>query len=144
MNPDTKLNAFLTAARHCAMQMMENATYIQKHLPGLEAPEGTAERIRAVCDSLTATKHDVFTELSELAEAAHAAGSCLNLEPRRERIRRWLFEPLAEMDEVVRALEAAAAHDPAFSLAFLLMSESAVNILTAFNAVPDEGMFEVP
>lgn len=115
------------------MQMMSNARYIQNALPGLTLPEDTNGRIATLCDSLISTKHDVITELFELAEVSEAATSPEEIKRRVERIIQWLWETIMEMNQVVQSLQTAAEADVRFSVGWLLVTESATNILSPFN-----------
>jgi hypothetical protein len=135
MNNDLEIRHFVEAARSCAMQMMSNATYIQQELPTLELPVDLRARIEAVCDSLIGTKHDVISELSELSELIETGASVEKLSERRERIVTWLGEPIREMHEMVQKLSAQCGADERCFSVFLLLVESATNILNAFNSV---------
>ncbi|MEY4483453.1 MAG: hypothetical protein RL693_905 [Verrucomicrobiota bacterium] len=134
MNTSETTKAFIHAARDCAMQLMQNATYIEKNLPTIEVPDGAAERIRSMCQSLIGTKQDVMTELFELNEKAEVPS---DLSPGVDRIEKWLSEAMAEMHEEVEAMRVAKERDDRFSLGFILLAESGVNLLNAFNAVWD-------
>ena len=132
MNPNPQLLTFSQAARECAMQMMRNATYIQRELPKLELPEPINIKIKAVCDSLIGTKHDVMTELFELADETLTDASQV---PRKvQRIVQWLSEPIGEMNEVVIYLQVSLQTNSKLFATFLLVTESATNIVNAFNA----------
>jgi hypothetical protein len=133
MKSSENTESFLKAARHCAMQMMENATYIEAQLPMVELPDGIGAKIQTLCASLIGTKHDVMTECFELKEKAGTASIASGLEPRVGRIMRWMAAPIEEMHQVVGELQAASDTDPRWTLGFLLVAESATNILNAFN-----------
>lgn len=81
------------------MQMMSNAAYIQRELPKLELPEPIITKIKAVCESLIDTKHDVMTELFELADETQTDAS--NAPRKVQRIVQWLSEPIGEMHQLV-------------------------------------------
>lgn len=133
MNPNPQLLTFSQAARECAMQMMLNATYIQRELPTLELPEPINTKIKAVCDSLIGTKHDVMTELFELADETLTDASQV---PRKvQRIVQWLSEPIGEIHQLVTDLQASLQANSQWFAAFLLVTESATNIVNAFNPV---------
>lgn len=128
MNPE--LLAFATAARECAMQMMANATYIKNHLHEVTIPAEIVPRIEAACESLVGTKHDIIHEVFELEEsdAFHKTAERIN------RIIQWLFEPVEELHAIVQSLQFAAIQDHRHSTAALLVMESALNVINAFNA----------
>jgi hypothetical protein len=122
------LSGFTSAARACAFEMMQNAAYIQEHLPDVDVSAPLRESILDVCSSLIGTKHDVFTELHDLRELGAPWDSAV-VQDRVARIEEWLAEDLPALHAVVKALE------PTKSLAYLLVAESAANILNSFNAV---------
>ena len=132
MNPNPQLLTFSQAARECAMQMMSNAAYIQRELPTLELPEPTNTKIRAMCDSLIGTKHDVMTELYELADETQT--DAFQVPEKVQRIVQWLSEPIGEMHQLVIDLQVSLETNPQLFASFLLVAESATNILNAFNA----------
>ncbi len=115
------------------MQMMGNATYVQTELPRLTLPQGAKEQITALCDSLIATKHDIISELFELSEVSESSSSPAEIKKRVERIIRWLWETFQEMNEVVHSLQTASETDAKYSIGWLLVVESANNILEPFN-----------
>ena len=114
------------------MQMMSNAAYIQTELPSLTLQKEAKDQITTLCDSLIATKHDVVSELFELSEVSESS-SPSNINERVKMIIQWLWETIQEMNEVVQSLQTAAGADPQFSISWLLVSESATNILHPFN-----------
>jgi hypothetical protein len=114
------------------MQMMSNAAYIQRELPKLELPEPINTKIQAMCDSLIGTKHDVMTELFELADETQTDAS--NAPEKVQRIVQWLSEPIGEMHQLVTDLQASLGTNSQLFATFLLVAESATNILNAFNA----------
>ena len=136
-SPDMKqppqLLTFSHAARECAMQMMLNATYIQRELPTLDLPEQTNAKIKTMCDSLIDTKHDVMTELFELADETQTDAS--KVPGKVQRIVQWLSEPIGEMHQLVIDLQTSTGTDPRLLRVFFLVTESATNILNAFNSV---------
>ena len=127
---------FLISARDCAMQMLCNATYIQKELPNVAIPDGLGEKIEAVCVSLIATKHDVMTEVLELDNLPLTTPPDV-LDETINMIMKWLGEPIRDMDKLALACQAAASEDERFIGCSLLIGESATNILNASIAVLD-------
>lgn len=128
MNPE--LMAFATAARECAMQMMANATYIKNHLHEVTIPAETVPRIEAACESLVGAKHDIIHEVFEIEESDAVDKTA----ERINRIIQWLFEPVEELHAIVQSLQFAAIQDDRHSTAALLVMESALNVINAFNA----------
>lgn len=133
MQTNPKLQIFAGAAQGCAMQMMGNATYIQTELPKLTLPEGAKAQIAALCDSLISTKHDIISELFELSEVSESSTSLTEIKKRVERIIHWLWETILEMNEVVQSLQTASEADEQSFGSWLLVVESANNILESFN-----------
>ena len=113
------------------MQMMSNAAYIQTELPNLTLPEGANAQITALCDSLISTKHDVISEIFELSEVMESSPADIN--NRVQRIIQWLWETILEMNAVVQSLQTTSETDAKFSIGWLLLVESATNILHPFN-----------
>ena len=137
MNTPDNLNAFRNAAHQCAIQMMENATYISKELPSVDMPEAIKAKTQTMCASLIETKHDIITELFELEEEAKTASASSDLIPHVDLIVKWLAETTREMCDVVDALREAGEKDERFILGYMLLSESAINVLNAFNPAAD-------
>jgi hypothetical protein len=133
MQTNPKFQIFASAAQDCAMQMMGNAIYIQTELPLITLPEGAKAQISRLCDSLISTKHDVISELFELSEVLESSTSLAGIKKRIERIIRWLWETILEMNEVVQSLQTASEADAQLSIGWLLVAESATNILNPFN-----------
>lgn len=115
------------------MQMMSNAAYIQTELPSLTLPREAKDQITALCDSLISTKHDIISELFELSEVSESSTSPAEIKKRVERIIRWLWETILEMNELVQSLQTASETDAQFSISWVLVTESATNILDPFN-----------
>ncbi len=143
MKASPEILKFAGEAHSCAMQMMENAAYIQKELPGLEMPDSLRIQIEKLCTDLIGTKHDLIHEIHELDDLLETAPD--HIEPWVERIREWIIGQVRSVDECVAAVNAAASTGAApFTVAILIM-ESAANILNATPAWPaagDEGLDE--
>lgn len=137
MNTTESLQPFLQAARHCAMQMVQNAAYIQKEAPTVAWSEGMLEKVQTVCASLIGTKHDILTEVVELGALAETPLAPSELKHRIERIKNWLGESIMELHDLVTSLRATAETNPVYSLGVMLIGESAVNILNSHSACLD-------
>ncbi len=126
----------MAEAGRCALVMLENASYIERELPYVRLPDDLRAQISDLCSSLTSTKHDVFSELFELDEilAASTVDASI-IASRIERIVRWLSEDLPRMHELVMALRASSDRDVQYTGACVLVTESAANILRAFDWV---------
>lgn len=55
--------------------------------------------------------------------------------PKVSRILQWIADDLTAVDDLVKALEAAAGQDADYAAAYVLVAESATNILTASTKV---------
>ncbi len=135
----------MDAIRDCALAMLANATYIQQEMPRVEMSEALRSRTAAVCESMIGTKHDVISELFEMdellqAETGQAAGSIRQAETggtsissRIDRVLRWLGEDISKMHQLVLDLRDESQKNGEYTLALVLVQESAANIVLAFN-----------
>jgi len=101
------VHAVMDEARECAMQMSQNALFIQGELPNVEMPD----------------------------ELLGAQGSETDVRSRVNRIIAWMGLDIATVHELVFALHSASKEDPDYAVAFMLGAESGANILKAFGAV---------
>lgn len=121
----------LSAIRSSAMELLSNALFVERELPNVSLPPELRARTAALCGSLVGTKHDVLNELDEYDElVASGAGEAV-LGQRVARMVRWLGDDVAELDAVVRALEEATREDERVGSAYVLVAESAANVLRA-------------
>lgn len=131
MNPSA-LKTAMEESYACAMAMLETATYIEAELPNVQMDEVLRTKVSELCAKLLETKHDVVRELQELAELLSKDSPEDQVTSTFERIIRWFWADIRQMHDVVTQLSAASDRDPAFSLGFILVSESAVNVLQPF------------
>jgi hypothetical protein len=120
------------AAHACGVTLRDNAAYIQEELPNVSlTPERRAE-IEAFC--LNAAKHDMLGEIFDIEEvlASSTPDSAL-IRSRVEVVISWLCADISRMDALVHSLQADCEVDPAYGLGSLLVTESATNVLDAFN-----------
>lgn len=120
---------FLGHTRECAVQMMMNAMYIQKELPNVRMSDELRERTEKLCSVLIGTKHDLVTEIFELDERLGSGAGNEEILRRVNRMVQWAGGDTLKMHEVVMALEAELESGVMDGGAYLLVSESAVNIL---------------
>ncbi len=66
------IRAMMAAAHNCAMEMLTNASYIQKELPNVKMPDALLATTEDLCSEFIGTKHDSVSELSELDELLDA------------------------------------------------------------------------
>ena len=133
-----EIQAAMAECRDCAMVMLENATFVQRELPNVQMDADLLSQTEQVCSDMVGTKHDIISDLFELdeklqsadvAQARDYAASTLG------RLVRWMSEDMVKMHELIVGLEAASKRDPKSGSAFMLVLESATNILNAFNRV---------
>lgn len=131
------VNDTMAAIHRCAMAMMENGAFIQEELPGLSMGDDFRASIKEVCASLIGTKHDVVHELFELQEEIEAGVGDAKVLSKFDRMFNWIQDDLSLVDELVQRIDAAADEDPALGIVRILVMESALNILNAFNEAKD-------
>jgi hypothetical protein len=134
---ELRVGSFQSAARSCAMTMLENATYIQAELDRVQMPEPMRTRTIAVCEALIRTKHDVIHEIFDIDELLLEQPDPALISGRMARVIQWMSDDVRALHQLVKDLESAAQDDAAVQLAYLLISESAVNILNALGLVMD-------
>lgn len=115
------------------MTMLESGTYIQRELPKVRIDEAIRATVLELCSRLIGTKHDVVHELSELDDLLSNDATDETVTRKTSLIIHWLWEDIGQMHEIVTQLEAVAHEDPACGSAYILVAESAVNILHPFN-----------
>jgi hypothetical protein len=125
---------FYMAARECAAQMMANAHYIRQHLAEVTLPQDTEVQIETLCQHLVTTHQKA---MSTMADASGWSKATEDL--RRQQVEQMLLllsAPLPLMNSVINGLSVGTA-DHRFFLGHLLVTESAANILNAFNEIAD-------
>jgi predicted DNA-binding protein len=125
-----KIREFQDHTRECAVQMMMNAIFIQQELPNVRMSDELRQRTEKLCSILIGTKHDLVTEIFELDEALETGAGNVEVLRRINRMVQWAGEDVLKMHEIVTALAAEGQKDVMNGGAYLLVSESAVNILT--------------
>ena len=123
----------MTEARNCALVMLESATYIQSELANVRMNDALRAQTEQVCTALVGTKHDIISELFELDELLGSEASASIINSRVHRIVQWFQDDITHMHQLVTALESASKQEPACGLAYILVAESATNILNAFD-----------
>ncbi len=130
---ESAMRDFLEAAHDCAMAMLGNASYVQGELPNVEIAKKLRSRIESVCSSMIGTKHDIITELSEMDELLSSDPVSPQVSVRVDRIVKWLGEDVSALHRLVTDLKTACQRDSACGSAYVLVMESATNIVSAFN-----------
>jgi hypothetical protein len=130
---NTDIQEFITAARTCIHQLLENSAYVRHELPTVGLPDPLRREVEALCDIWLEAKHDALTGLHELAEVAETADTTgsnnSDLTNRCRQINGILGGVFEPTDHVVRQLRKAAFEAPRLGLAALLVMESARNIM---------------
>ncbi len=120
----------INAIRDCALIMFENATYIKRELPHVEMRKALKSHTADVCESMFGTQHDVISEICEIDELLKSTPDWAVVSSRIDRLITWLSTDLSRMHQLVMALREDSQHH---ALALVLVQESAVNILNAFD-----------
>jgi hypothetical protein len=131
------IHHFLGQAHHCAMQMMENGSYILKELPALRMPDAVRHQVETLCADLIATKHDLIHEIHEVHELTMTTPDASAIRSGVERMRQWIDEANMQFKDGVDAARQAADAGEADGLLSLLLMESGVSILNATPTRPD-------
>ena len=132
MNSSAVLEA-LSAIRDCALIMLDNASYVQRELPNVVIADPLRSQTAEVCDAMVGTKHDIISELFEIDELLKSDTESAIISSRLARSITWLWEDISRLHQVVMALRADSQKDENYTLALILVEESAANILSAFN-----------
>lgn len=131
------IEEFITAARACTHQLLENAVYVRQELPNVGLPEPLQRDVEALCDTWLAAKHDAMTDLDGIAEVMESAsGDPSSLANRCRQVQSILGDVFEPTDRVIQQLRQAAQENARLGLAALLVTESAANILRFTPALP--------
>jgi hypothetical protein len=129
----TAVRNVMNDVRLCALAMLESGTYIERELPNVRLTDAARATASELCSRLIGAKHDIIHELSELDDLLNDGVTDERIASALDRIIRWLEDEILRIHELVTTLEAAAQNDPARQSAYLLVVESALNILAPFN-----------
>jgi hypothetical protein len=113
--------------------MFENASYVQRELSNVVIADPLRSQTAEICDAMVGTKHDIISELFEIDELLKSDAELAVISSCLARSIRWLWEDISKLHQVVMALRADSQKDENYTLALILVEESAVNILNAFN-----------
>jgi len=113
--------------------MLDNATYIRRELPKLQLDDALRAHTERICSGLIGTHDDIVSEVAELDALPTTTPGATEVGSYIERIVRWLSDDIAQLHELVLALEAANQRDASFGAAYVLVTESAANIVGMFN-----------
>jgi hypothetical protein len=124
------IRQFQGQAEMCAHQMRLNALYIQRELPNVRMSDELLRQTAERCTGFIGTEHKLFSELVELDELLKSGGSNEEVLERIERMVEVAWNDALQMHEIVMALDAELQKGVMDGGAYILVSESAVNILT--------------
>lgn len=121
--------------RDCAMLMRANAAGLQKELPKVRVDENLRAATRGLCERLSEVSSGVVSGVGELRDAVlsaelDAAGVLRDLSGMEEQ----MMDVLAGFAELVDKLEQAGERDERCEPAFVLVIETAGNLLQRFQA----------
>ena len=115
-----------------------NVRFIAEQLPTLHVTESERSSIKALCGEFESAIHDVRTEIRNLEDklGMHPGEppfdpDIVNPDPRvtMRFISSWTWDPIQQMNTIVQQLQSSG------SDAYLLVAESAVNVLKSFDAM---------
>jgi hypothetical protein len=129
---ESAVQVVMTEVRNCALVMLESATYIQSELANVRMTDALRGETNELCTALVSTKHDVISELFALDELLGSEASASVIGSRVNHIVHWFRDDITRMHQLVIALESASKQDPECVSAYILVAESATNILHAF------------
>ena len=131
----TDFQTFAEDTHRCAMALLHNAAYILKELPAIDLPDPLRSEVIRLCEVWVGIKHDLLGALGDLAETLRKTPTEAEAIDRHcgtiQSILGEIFEPT---DATVRAMMNASRQNPDYSLASLLIVESAGNVLGSIPA----------
>jgi hypothetical protein len=122
-----------TAIYDCTPIILANASYILAELQNEQLPEPLRQYITGQCDALFSTRHDIMTELAEIEDQRGTGVKPGVLLARLKRAITWLEEDLSALHLDITELQEFSTRNPAAAPAYILVAESATNILNAFH-----------
>ncbi len=131
-------SAAMTALRACALSLQENATYLLDELPKVQMTESLRQEMVEICGSMVATKHDVISVLADIDDMQGPGSGYEEILRRLERCLAWIRQEFDRLHQVEVALQREAASDATAATGFILVAESAVNVLHAFQEAKEQ------
>ena len=122
-----------TAIYDCTPIILANASYILAELPNEQLPEPLRQYITGQCDALLSTRHDLMSELAEIEDQLDSGVNPGVILERMKRAITWLEEDLSALHLDIAELQEFSNKNPAAAPAYILVAESATNILNAFH-----------
>lgn len=126
---------FTMDAQNCALSMSDNAAYVLKELPRVGLDHFTHEYAVACCLEFVDTQQKIRDDLiSYLERERDYSVSEERLRETSQRIFGRIREATRKMHLLVKDLEERSGRNPVeYGLAYLLVAESATNVLNSFN-----------
>ena len=115
------------------MAMFDNGTFIQQQLVNVHLDELTQKSLEDICSKLIGTRYEVMDEIDELNDLLTDKNADKRMVTVLNRIIPWFYDDLMELHRIVKTLEVSSENDAKFSSAYILVTESAMNILKTFN-----------
>jgi len=130
-SPETveRVRAFQSEARECCAQMIANASYMQNELANVRMSDELRKRTVELCADLGGMHFDAFSEISDIDELLERDDGNPDILARINLTETWMQGAAIKMHGIVEALYADSEKDVMKVGAYLLVSESAVNIL---------------
>lgn len=128
------IHSFIAAVSQCALEMSQNASYIEGELQNVVMSENLRDLTQRLCTSLHATSEAAKNELDNWR---NEPPNSQDLASRTNELTDLLFRNTSEMHGIVMALRSQSDLDRRFSLGSMLVGESASNILIACNTASD-------
>jgi hypothetical protein len=131
------ISSYLEKSMQCAMQLLENGSYILKELPSLRMPDALREQIETLCGELISMKHDLVHEVYEVEELIAFIKANSVIVSHLKMMDGWLDEITVSYKECVDCVRAAVTNGEADPLLKLLLEESGCNILLSMPGPPE-------
>lgn len=137
-DPET-IQRYLAETRDFAIQMMQNAAYIQKELPSLEMTDDLRTSLGSLCDELIGTKHDMINEIFEIGPLLTTDPDAAQIQGGIHLLRQWTTESVGSIHHNMAKIQEAVTQGSATPMLGMLVMESAINILNAVPVFPEVG-----
>lgn len=131
------LGEMLGAVRDCALEMLENATFIEGELDAVHLDAELKVRTVALCSQMAGVKHDAIHELFDIDDMVASGAADDRIAERLRSLVSDLAGPVRGLHALVLDLRAAQERDPESQLAYVLVMESTTNVVMSFNAVAE-------
>ena len=134
------IRSFLTSSRDCAIQMMENAEYIQRHLPQLRMPDALRAEIQALCTSLGESTQALHRRELAIREILASDPESSDIADQIRQMHLMISNRVMNLHFCIGRVQRAVEMHEADGILSLLLQESAGNILDLVPANPESEM----